>query len=528
MRTAPKSFVVMTVDGSAFTMRETSGAFTGTGSLVGEPWQWTSWSSVSQSPNTSITVESHDELTAARMKATKQIKQAGKLIGTTSDDLKAFDCTQWEDARTALATPVIDRAACEPRVPNVRDAQVLATRRSGDRRVAAAGSRRRACCEVRGPRSEARSRRRRLHHHVPCREQRRADGVLGQRDDRRPARCVREVMAALVLRLQATVIMKAQVATAHELIFGADWACFRGDVEGLSDVVGQLAEVVPEQLRRELIAVRTLASRPDGNPFAVWASLRAALLDLLHDDGRIRIRPSSGVRNAACCRRSHEVFVVRRDPDRVPESTSGSFVENLPSLRGDAGDDTRRIAAHQAVVEHGESGEWVHPVPDCIGDAYGGIELSADVAPSAGTETVLASFSQGIVVLAADGHRIASSAGFDCMGSEDDLVAVEIVRMPLEAPVIAIAATEGGRRESTTWLELLAVDRSDHLQQLFAGEIERRDDTGIHTGDVTVIPGGLVYRHPTEGTSMWKYDPAAGRYVVWRSLAEPSLMPYGV
>ena len=105
--------VVMTVDGDQFTMTETGGAFAGTGSLVGQPWQWTSWSSVSQIANTSITVESHDELTSSGMKAEKQIKQDGKLVATTVDDLRAFECAQWDDARTALLAPVADKPRCE-------------------------------------------------------------------------------------------------------------------------------------------------------------------------------------------------------------------------------------------------------------------------------------------------------------------------------------------------------------------------------------------------------------------------------
>ena len=105
--------VVMAVTDNAFTLSEASGAFTGTGVLVGEPWQWTSWSSVSAIANTTITVESHDELTSAGLHATKQIKQAGKLIGTTTDDLKAFDGAQWDDARAALAVPTLDRSACD-------------------------------------------------------------------------------------------------------------------------------------------------------------------------------------------------------------------------------------------------------------------------------------------------------------------------------------------------------------------------------------------------------------------------------
>lgn len=112
-RGSPSFHVVMAVDGDHFTMTETTGAFTGTGTLVGQPWQWTSWSSVSQIANTTITVESHDELTATGLRAQKQIKQDGKVIATTVDDLRAFECAQWDDAKAALLTPVLDRPSCD-------------------------------------------------------------------------------------------------------------------------------------------------------------------------------------------------------------------------------------------------------------------------------------------------------------------------------------------------------------------------------------------------------------------------------
>jgi hypothetical protein len=161
---------------------------------------------------------------------------------------------------------------------------------------------------------------------------------------------------------------------------------------------------------------------------------------------------------------------------------------------------------------------WAHRDTDCVADAYGGIQLLADVAPDAGDETVLASFSQGVVVIGHDGHRIAATAGFDCAGSHDELVAVEIVQTSLDGPVIAVAATKGGRRESATWLELLEVGSSGRLNRLFLGEIERHDDRGSHTGDVMLVPGGLVYRHPTAGMSLWRFDGAARAYVQWRAI----------
>jgi len=108
-----KSFhVVMDVDGDHFTMKETGGAFTGTGTLSGEPWQWTAWSSVSQIAG-GIEVESDDELTPTGMKATKQIHQGGKVLATTEDALKTFDCAQWDAVKATLAVPALDDAACD-------------------------------------------------------------------------------------------------------------------------------------------------------------------------------------------------------------------------------------------------------------------------------------------------------------------------------------------------------------------------------------------------------------------------------
>jgi hypothetical protein len=105
--------VVMSVTGEQFTMKETGGAFTGTGTLAGEPWKWTSWTSTSQIPQTTITVESEDELTPTGMTATKNIKQDGKLIGTTTEELKSFDCADWDKAKAALALPALDPGTCD-------------------------------------------------------------------------------------------------------------------------------------------------------------------------------------------------------------------------------------------------------------------------------------------------------------------------------------------------------------------------------------------------------------------------------
>ena len=105
--------VVMNVDGDHFTMKEAGGAFTGTGTLVGEPWRWTSWTSVSQVPEAGVEVESRDELTPTGIQATKQIRKDGKVVTTAVERLEAFDCAEWDTAEAELAAPVLDEALCD-------------------------------------------------------------------------------------------------------------------------------------------------------------------------------------------------------------------------------------------------------------------------------------------------------------------------------------------------------------------------------------------------------------------------------
>lgn len=64
---APRRYmVVYEVDGDAFTLTETSGAFAGSGTFTaGEPWAWTAWTTTYTLPS-GIRVESKVELAAAK------------------------------------------------------------------------------------------------------------------------------------------------------------------------------------------------------------------------------------------------------------------------------------------------------------------------------------------------------------------------------------------------------------------------------------------------------------------------------
>jgi hypothetical protein len=169
-----------------------------------------------------------------------------------------------------------------------------------------------------------------------------------------------------------------------------------------------------------------------------------------------------------------------------------------------------------------ELGEWGESDGSCIAAAYGGLSLTADVSTVPGPERVLASFSQGIVVLDQEDHVVARAPGFDCVGSEDELVALAAGYGGIAEPLVALAATSGGHNETMTWLTLFRVANSGELQPVFIGEVERHVGDSTRTGVVTLLPGGLVYRAPSGGASLWAYDAELGRYVEALTSARPN------
>jgi hypothetical protein len=164
-----------------------------------------------------------------------------------------------------------------------------------------------------------------------------------------------------------------------------------------------------------------------------------------------------------------------------------------------------------------ELADW-EPSEACPADAYGGLELDADLVPAAGDERVIATFSRGLAVLDRDGHAIASAPGLPCEGSADELLALAAGDAWIGTPVLALAATTGGHRESSTWLTLYRVAGAD-LVPIFSGEVERHAGHTTRTGTVMLFPGGLVYRAPSGEAQIWRYDPEHGRYVNGRTLA---------
>ena len=158
---------------------------------------------------------------------------------------------------------------------------------------------------------------------------------------------------------------------------------------------------------------------------------------------------------------------------------------------------------------------WRAADPSCSAAAYGGFEVTAEVAAEpAGLETVLASFTQGVLVLDAQARLIASAMPLACEGSADELVGLAVGDAHVGEPVIALAVTIGGHREAKTWLVLYRVAVADGVvAPIFAGIVEDYTNDQSRIGDVTLLPGALVYRAPSGARTLWTYDTAEHRYV---------------
>jgi hypothetical protein len=152
------------------------------------------------------------------------------------------------------------------------------------------------------------------------------------------------------------------------------------------------------------------------------------------------------------------------------------------------------------------------PPPGCQSGDPVAVSVTADVAPAAGAETVVASAAHGVVVFDGEGRRLGAVA-FPCGGSADAIDALAVGDAGIGAPVIAVIATAGGRRETTTRVELLAF-RELGLERLFAGAIETTDGDIVRSGEVRIAPPGLVHRDPSGVVSTLRADVWSHRFVL--------------
>jgi len=180
----------------------------------------------------------------------------------------------------------------------------------------------------------------------------------------------------------------------------------------------------------------------------------------------------------------------------------------LPWLHNFAPTAESRVAS-PVVVE--QMTQWRSPDASCSATAYGGLAIMADVAAGRGAEEVLASFTQGVLVLDASGKLLASATAPKCQGSADEIEAIAAGDAHIDGPVIALAVTTGGHRESSTWLVLYRVI-GGVVEPVFSGAVEEHIGEQMRVGAVTLLPGALLYRAPSGAETLWTYSAEQGRY----------------
>jgi hypothetical protein len=161
-------------------------------------------------------------------------------------------------------------------------------------------------------------------------------------------------------------------------------------------------------------------------------------------------------------------------------------------------------------------------------DAYGAIELRADIAGDSSIETVLVSHRLGVVVLDSAGRVMASAPGLEFSGSADDVVSVAVGDGHLGAPLIIVAVQAGGHRERTILLSIYQLHRGKVLEQLFSAPIEEDESSETTAGSLTFLSSGLAYRAPgSRYATQWTFDVRRQRYIerkaIERDAARPSM-----
>jgi hypothetical protein len=139
------------------------------------------------------------------------------------------------------------------------------------------------------------------------------------------------------------------------------------------------------------------------------------------------------------------------------------------------------------------------------------LAIMADVAGGRGAEEVLASFTQGVLVLDANGKLMASATAPKCQGSADEIEAIAAGDAHIDGPVIAMAVTTGGHREAATWLVLYRVI-GGVVEPVFSGAVEEYVGDQTRIGAVTLLPGALLYLAPSGAETLWTYSAEQGRY----------------
>lgn len=173
-----------------------------------------------------------------------------------------------------------------------------------------------------------------------------------------------------------------------------------------------------------------------------------------------------------------------------------------------------------AVVSEGPSATASRRLPDvsdlpsgCGADAYRGVELTADVTPDPGPETIVASFANGVVIYDREEVVVASSPGYRCAGSSDAIDAIAAGHAYGDRTIV-LAGTSGGRMERDTWVGLFRLGAGDRVEPAFAAVVEQIRGDEVTRGDLRLLPHALLYRPPGGVPMLYMFDPVAGAYLV--------------
>ena len=164
------------------------------------------------------------------------------------------------------------------------------------------------------------------------------------------------------------------------------------------------------------------------------------------------------------------------------------------------------------------------PDDRCDPGEHVGFAVHADLGPGAADVTVMSSYAEGVVVVGSEGRRLASTPGFVCQGSADELEVLAVGRA-FTVPTIVVVATTGGRREQITWVGLYRVGREGRLDPVFVGAVEQREDGIVRRGAITLLPGALIYRAPGAGEGLWVFDPVVHTFTP-RGPLDPEAEPH--
>ena len=208
------------------------------------------------------------------------------------------------------------------------------------------------------------------------------------------------------------------------------------------------------------------------------------------------------------------------EPERATSAKAAEAPRRLPwlhnfAVKAEASEPVPGVVVRMA--------PWREPDTSCSAAAYDdGLAIEADVAEPRGAESVLASFTQGVLVLDAAGRLVASATALPCQGSADAVEAIAAGDAQIDRPVIALAVTTGGHRVASTWLVLYGV-AGGVLAPLFEGVVEERAGERRRAGAVTLLPGALLYRTPSGAQTMWVYSVEQQRYVALALVVPPAV-----